>query len=189
MQLAIHSNVLYLSVYQAKRRASGVHFLRKGPPDPDNTGDFVPNTNGILLLLYKIMRNIMASEAEAEYGTIFVNSQKDVPIHTTLSEMGWKQGPMSIQVDNYTAVGITTKEFCQNKSKAMDMRFYWINDRIEQGQFRVFWRPGPENLGDYHSKHHPPEHQISFCSKYLHVPHLRLLQGCVNLTVGANPTK
>ena len=71
----------------------------------------------------------------------------------------------------------------------MDLRFYWVNYRIEQEQFRVFWRPGPENLGDYHSKHHPPEHHIAVRSKYLHVPHLRLLQDCGNLTVRVNPTK
>ena len=92
----------------------------------------------------------MASAAEVEYGTIFVNAQTDVPIRTTLTEMGWKQGPTAIQVDNSTAVGIATKEFCQNRSKAMDMRFYRINERIKQGKFRFFWRPGPENLGDYH---------------------------------------
>ena len=58
------------------------------------------------------------------------------------------------------AVGITAKEFRQKKSKAMDMGFYWINDKTAQGQSRVLWRPGPEKLGDYHSKHHPPEHHI-----------------------------
>ena len=71
----------------------------------------------------------------------------------------------------------------------MGMRFYWINDRIEQGKFRVFWRLGPENFGDYYSKHHPPEHHIVVRSKYLHVPKLHSLQGCVNLTVIVNPTK
>ena len=134
------------------------------------------------------MHNIMASEAEEDYGTIFINSQTAVHIRTTLSEMSWPQGPTAIQVENSTVVGILTKEFCQKKSKAMDMWFYWINDRIEQGQFFVFWRPGPENLGDYHSKHHPPEHHRAVFSKYLHVPNLRLLQGCVNLTVRVNPT-
>ena len=131
----------------------------------------------------------MESAAEAEYGTIFVNAYKAVPIRTTLSEMRWKQGPTSIQADSSTAVGIKTKEFLQNKYKSMDMRFYWINNRIEQGQFRVFWIPGPEQLGDYYSKHHPPEHHIEVCSKYLHGPNLRLLQGCVNLIVRVNPTK
>ena len=76
------------------------------------------------------MRNIMVSAAEAKYDTLFVNAQISVPIHTTLYKMGWKQGPTAIQVDNYTAVGISTKEFRQNKSKAVDMGFYWIKDRI-----------------------------------------------------------
>ena len=130
MQLAIHSNAPYLSVAQVRSRSSGVHFLRNVPPDPDNPEDFVPTTNSILLVVCKIMRNIMASAAEAKYGTIFVNAQTDVPIRTTLSEMGWKQGPTSVQVGNSTAVGIATEGFRQKKSKAMDMRFYWINDRI-----------------------------------------------------------
>ena len=114
----------------------------------------------------KIIRNTITSAAEAEYGTIFVNAQKYVTIHTTLTEMGRKQGSTAIQVENYTAMGIATKEFCQNKSNAMDMRLYWINERIKQGQFRVFWRPGPEKLGDCHSKHHPPEHHIAVRSTY-----------------------
>ena len=96
----------------------------------------------------------MASAAEAEYVTIFVNAQTEVSIRTTLSEMGQKQGPAALQVDNSTAIGIVTKYSRQKKSNAMDMRFYCINNRVEQGQFGVFWRPGSENLGDYHSKHH-----------------------------------
>ena len=68
------------------------------------------------------------------------------------------------------------------------MRFYWINDRTKQGQFRVFWRSGPENLRNYHSKHHPTENHIAFRPKYLHVTELSLLQGCVNLTVMVSPT-
>ena len=189
MQLAIHSDASYLSVAQARSRASGVHFLTEGPPEPENPEDFVPTTNGILLVVCKIMRNIMASAAEAKYSTIFINVQTAVPIRTTLSEILRKQGPTAIQVENFTAVGIVTKESSQKKSKAVDMRFYWINDRIEQGQFCVFWRPGPKNLGDYHSKHHPPEHHRAVRSKYLHVPNLLSLQGCVNLLVRVNPTK
>ena len=63
----------------------------------------------------------MASSAETEYGTIFINAQKYVPICTTLNEMSWKQGPTAIKVDNTTEVGISTKYFIQKKSKAMDM--------------------------------------------------------------------
>ena len=93
----------------------------------------------------------MALAAEAEYGTIFVNAPIAVHIRTAPAEMGWKQVPTAIQVDNSTAVGIATNELLQKKSKAMGKRLCWINDRIEQGQVRVFWRPGPETRGNCHS--------------------------------------
>ena len=70
------------------------------------------------------MRNIMASVAEVEYGTIVINAQTYVPIRTTLNEMGWKKGPTDIQVDNSTAVGISTKEFRQRNQSQ------WICDSI-----------------------------------------------------------
>ena len=39
MQLAINFDVSYLSVAQSRSRASGVHFLSEGPPDPYNPED------------------------------------------------------------------------------------------------------------------------------------------------------
>jgi hypothetical protein len=32
----------------------------------------------------------------------------------------------------------------------MDVRYHWLTDRVRQKQFDVYWRPGRENLGDYH---------------------------------------
>ena len=66
MQLAIHSDVKYISVYQARIRASGVNFLSEGPPNPKNPEYFVPTVNGIILVVCKIMRNIMTSSSEGE---------------------------------------------------------------------------------------------------------------------------
>ena len=40
----------------------------------------------------------------------------------------------------------------------MDMRYFWIIDRISQKQFLVIWTPGQENLADYVTKHHPAAH-------------------------------
>ena len=62
--------------------------------------------------------------------------------------MNHPQPATPIQVDNSTAVGIANKTIRQRQSKAMDMRFYWTTDRINQGQFVVYWKPGPTNLGD-----------------------------------------
>jgi hypothetical protein len=40
----------------------------------------------------------------------------------------------------------------------MDMRCHWLTDRVRQKQFDVYWRPGRENIGDYHTKHHSAQH-------------------------------
>ena len=48
------------------------------------------------------------------------------------------------------------------------MRFYWIRNRTSQGQFLIYWQTGITNLGDYHTKHHSPEHHQLMQPTYLH---------------------
>jgi hypothetical protein len=50
----------------------------------------------------------------------------------------------------------------------MDMRFYWVKDRVKQGQFHVYWGPGYQNLGDYFTKHHSPAHHKKMREIYIH---------------------
>jgi hypothetical protein len=71
----------------------------------------------------------------------------------------------------------------------MDMRFYWVKDRVEQKQFNVGWAPGDINLGDYFTKHHSPAHHKRTRPYYLHdkqspiIRHdtrLAIMRGCVD---------
>ena len=83
----------------------------------------------------------MAYAAEAELGDLFLNCQEAVPIRITLEEMGHPQPPTPVQVENSTALEMATGTIKQRKSKAMDMRFYWIRDRSNQYQFKIYWNP------------------------------------------------
>jgi hypothetical protein len=56
-----------------------------------------------------------------------------VPERITAEELGHIQPPTPLETDNSTADGIMNKTVEQNQSKAMDMRFYWLQDRVEQG--------------------------------------------------------
>ena len=88
----------------------------------------------------------MAPASKSEYGTILINAQTAVPIRTTLNKMGWKQGPTSIQVDNFTAVGITTKEF----PKEIKGNGYAILKNKRQNQTRTIsslLETGPRKIG------------------------------------------
>jgi hypothetical protein len=71
----------------------------------------------------------------------------------------------------------------------MDMRFYWINDRVKQGQFKIYWGPGYQNLADYFTKHHSPAHHTRIRNVYIHADEGAInqkgirdsaLPGCVN---------
>jgi hypothetical protein len=64
----------------------------------------------------------------------------------------------------------------------MDMRYHWLTDRVRQKQFDVYWRPGRENLGDYHTKHHSAQHHKDMRELILHQGNsLQVLRGCVKL--------
>ena len=120
------------SVLPPTRAVSRVFFLSDPKPYAITLSEYTPILHGFIFIKCKILRNIMASAAEAEYCALFLNGQSAVPIRTTLVEMHHPQPPTPIQVDNYTAVGISNKSIKQKRSKAMDMRFYWIPDRILQ---------------------------------------------------------
>jgi hypothetical protein len=67
------------------------------------------------------------------------------------------------------------------------MHFYWLQDRIKQGHFRVFWAPSNANKGDYFTKHHTGAHHRWVRPKYLHTKAesfgSSVLQGCVETLV------
>jgi hypothetical protein len=64
----------------------------------------------------------------------------------------------------------------------MDMRYHWLTDRVRQKQFGVYWRPGRENLGDYHTKHHSAQHHKHMRGLISHQANsLQVLQWCVKL--------
>jgi hypothetical protein len=171
MVLHTHSDASYLSEPKARSRAGGLHFLSSSPSDPSKAPDpYAPPVplNGAILVVSKIMRMVLASAAEAEIGGLFYNGQEANTIRTVLTEMGHPQPPTLIQTDNNTAAGIANETVKQRRSKAIDMRFYWIRDRVRQGQFIIHWKRGEDNLADYFTKHHPPAHHRRVRSHYLH---------------------
>ena len=74
----------------------------------------------------------MASDAEAEVRGIFHNGKTALPLRITLNELGFPQPPTPIKTYNSSAEGIVTATVRQKRSKAMDMRFYCMKDRVKQ---------------------------------------------------------
>ncbi len=50
------------------------------------------------------------------------------------------------------------------RSKSMDMRFFWLVDKVEQGQFTVDHIPGIWNIADHFTKPLPKIKFYQFCA-------------------------
>ncbi len=197
MVLHIDSDASHLSLPQARSRAGGYYYMSAKSHQSIIAPTQAIPLNGAVFVLSHKLRNVMASAAEAEVGALFENGQEAVSLRNTLTDLGHQQPPTPIKTDNSTAAGITNNTMKQRKSKAMDMRFYWLRDRTQQGQFLIYWRPGTENLADYFTKHHSASHHKDIRSTYLHQSNndqqhapqhaFSALQGCINIARRASP--
>jgi hypothetical protein len=79
-------------------------------------------------------------------GALYNNSREAAPLRITLEELGFPQPPTPIQVDNTTAAGLANGTVKPRRSKAMTMRYFWIQDRVSLGQYLVYWDRGVLNL-------------------------------------------
>ena len=150
MVLAVHSDASYLSEPKARSRAGGHHYLSNDSKIPPN--------NRAVLNVAQIIKAVMLSAAEAEIGALFINAREAIPARTTLEELGHPQPPTPMQTDNTTALGVVNRNLQPRRTKAMDMRFHWLQDRAAQATFRFFWQRGKDNKGDYWTKHHCAAH-------------------------------
>ena len=118
MVLQIESDAAYLVSPQARSRAGGYHYL----------GDASCRTfNAPVFVQAKVIKNVMASAAEAEVAALYLNAQEALPIRQCLINMGHPQPPTRMNTDNQTATGILNGTIKQKRSKAIDMRFYWLS--------------------------------------------------------------
>ncbi len=87
----------------------------------------------------------------------------------TLTDMGHLQPKTLDHCDNATAVGIANNTNKQQRSHSMEMRFFWIGDKIAQQMNDFKWHPGQKNLANYQSKHHISSHHAAVRPWYLHL--------------------
>jgi hypothetical protein len=96
---------------------------------------------------------------------------------------------MPINCDNKTAVGICNGTVKCQRSRSMEMRYFWVGDQVKNGVVNVQWAPGAKNMGDYTTKHFVSTHHTRVRPLYVHMPNSpwelpravtpRDLRGCV----------
>lgn len=125
----------------------------------------------------------MSSAVKAEVGTV----EAKLSYIYKLPKYGILRTHL-FKTDNDTAQGALNQTLKHKQSKAFDILFHWMIDRIKQKQLRVYWDKGIHNLAYYFTKHHPPLccHKV-MRPTYIHiikqpVYSSALVQGCVNIS-------
>jgi hypothetical protein len=103
----------------------------------------------------------------AELAGLYIMAREPVYIRIILEELGHKQPPTPLQTDNAMADAVINGKIQPKQTKAMDMRFHWLQDPECQQQFRIYWRPGKMNYANYWTKHHPKSHHRNIQKEFL----------------------
>ena len=189
MRLNIHSDAFYLSVKNAKSKAAGHFFLGK-----TSVNGAPIWLNGAIHTLCVILKFVASLAAEVELRALFLNAKYGKIIRLILEELGHLQPPTPIHCDNSTCVGIANGTVKQQRSRSMEIRYFWIVDQVKNGHFYVLWYPGLEQLADYFSKHFPAKYHVHVRPIYLHCANSprylqrstspSTLRGCVEIRPG-----
>jgi len=156
----IHSDASHLSDTNSRSRSGSYHMLHNG----DGT------INAPILCSSIIIPTVCGGAYEAEYAALYINGCEGVSIRNTLSDLGYPQEPTIIITDNTVAQGIANNTLTQKKSKAIEMRYHWIQERVRMGLFKVIWKEGKNNLADFFTKAHPVHHHKDMRKFYVHTP-------------------
>ena len=92
MKLAVHSYASYLREPKARSQSGGHFFLSNEATIPQN--------NGAILNISHIIKHGMTSATEAELEALYIMAREAVYIIIILEEMGHKQPPTPLQIDN-----------------------------------------------------------------------------------------
>ncbi len=81
--------------------------------------------------------------------------------------MGHPQPQTPVHCNNATTTGIANNTVKWQQSRSMEMRYFWVGDKVIQDAYEIKWHSGQENLADYQSKHHISSHHQAIYPWYL----------------------
>lgn len=157
--LFIQVDASYLSRSNARSVAGGICYL-------GNTGQS-QHINGAIHAISTIIPSVVASAADAKYAALFMLAQRR-RISPTCPRR--PQAPTLLLCNNQCAVGLATNSLKAKRTKSIDMRYHWIQDRVAQGHFQVVWRCGDQNLADFFTKPLPVHTHQTLMRLLVHTP-------------------
>ena len=108
--------------------------------------------NSNIVIACAMLKLGAASAAEVEIIALFVNTKEARVVRLILAELGHPQPPTPIHIDNTTAVGMVNKTIKRQRSRSMEVRYFWLLDQVSQKYFKIYYHPGLELMAGYATK-------------------------------------
>jgi hypothetical protein len=112
MQLKTHSDASYLSEPKAKSRI-GVYFYLGSKSD----SRMKPLSNGPLLCNTTVLKDVVSSVAEAEFGALFFNAKEGTVTRTTCLKWVTTKTPLTLQLTTPQQMELSTTQSNENALK------------------------------------------------------------------------
>ena len=152
MQYRVFGDVSHNSVSRGRSRAGGYGWFG-WKSDP-------LRLNGSVFTMSSVLDVVTSSACEGEYGAAYMVARHTVWIRAIARALGHPQDPTHLYCDNTCAVGLAGDTLKTAKTKAIDLRFHWLRDRVRQGQFHIIWVPTEDNLADFFTKALPVHQHV-----------------------------
>ncbi len=145
--MAVLSDASYLSHPRARSVTGSFHHLSRVPLSglPSDARTCINGHSNVIPV-------VCSSVQESEYAGFFATTRLADEDHRILHNLGYPQPPTLLLCDNECAVGLASKTMTPRLSKGIDMRFHWLQDRIQRGQFHVQHVAGDVNVADFFTK-------------------------------------
>ncbi len=79
---------------------------------------------------------VTSSAAESELAATFMNAKEAAYIRNTLEALGYKQEKTTLVTDNAFVHSLVNGECKAKRSRAMDMRFYWLKTEFKENNLK-----------------------------------------------------
>ena len=84
-----------------------------------------------------------------------------------LEALGHHQNIIQFKTDNSTADDFSNSTLKEKRSKAWDMRLYWIKDIFTGKEFYISSNGGANNFANYFTKHFSPSYHQQIRQQYI----------------------
>jgi hypothetical protein len=117
------------------------------------TGYLVYVAGGLVCWKSTVQRTVALSSCEAEFMALAAVVTELLWVHSLLSELGIKHShPMTVYIDNQAAKALAENPIAHQRTKHIDIRYFFIRETIESGLIRLEYVRTKQNPSDLLTK-------------------------------------